>query len=117
MTTREIIENFAREEGITLYNSKKTDKEIYDMLVKKGLTDSFETFTSEVQKIFNEKVSKMSSQELLAQIDGAELTDDQLEMIAGGKFDSDKEKCEFAGIVLGSAAGAVAAAGAAGAAV
>ena len=108
MTTRELLENFAREEGIALFNAKKTDKEIYDILVKKGLTDSFETFVSEAQKVFNEKVSNMSTQEILARIDGAELTDDQLEMIAGGKSDAG-EIAMYAGITMGGSAAAVAA--------
>ena len=103
MTTRELLENFAREEGIALFNAKKTDKEIYDILVKKGLTDSFETFSSEAQKVFNEKVSKMNSQELLAQIDGAELTDEQLEAVAGGKDSGDTGAFVAAGV--GGAAG------------
>lgn len=84
MTTRELLNTFTREEGIALFNAKKTDKEVYDLFVSKGLTDNFETFKSEAQKFFTEKVSNMSKEEILAQIDGAELTDDQLEMIAGG---------------------------------
>ena len=102
MTTKELLNSFTREEGIALFNAKKSDKEIYDILVKKGLTDSFETFISEAQKVFNEKVSNMSSEEILAQIDGAELTDDQLEMIAGGK--SGTEKFELACTVIGATA-------------
>lgn len=84
MTTKELLNGFTREEGIALFNEKKTDKEIYDILVSKGLTDDFETFAAEAQKLFTEKVSSMSKSELLAQIEGAELTDDQLEQIAGG---------------------------------
>ena len=101
MTTKEILENFTREEGIAIFNAKKTDKEVYDILVSKGLTDSFETFISEAEKIFTEKVSKMSKEEILAQIEGAELTDEQLEQIAGGDK-GENQASDTALIVTGS---------------
>lgn len=84
MTTRELIDTFTREEGIALFNERKTDKEAYDLFVSKGLTDDFETFVSEAKNLFIEKISGMSQEEILKQIEGAELTDEQLEMIAGG---------------------------------
>ena len=102
MTTREILNSLKREEGIALYNSRKTDKEAYDLFVSKGLTDDFETFVSEAKNLFIEKVSAMSKEELLTQIEGAELTDEQLEMIAGG----DKSGGQTAGIAISGAAGA-----------
>ena len=106
MTTRELLENYTREEGIALFNTKKTDKEVYNMFVSKGLTDSYETFTAEAQKVFSEKVSKMSTDEILALIEGAELSEKQLEQIAGGKGDlSEEAKC---GIILGGCAAAAA---------
>lgn len=95
MTTKEILESFTRQEGIALFNAKKTDKEVYDILVSKGLTDSFETFTAEAEKVFAEKVSKMSKEEILKQIEGAELTDEQLEQIAGGKADDAADDAVF----------------------
>ena len=106
MTTRELIEKFSREEGIALFNTKKTDKEVYNMFVSKGLTDSYETFISETQKIFNEKVSKMSKEELLAQIEGAELTDEELAQIAGGTKSVEEQNNVLmgAGIAAGVAA-------------
>ena len=109
MTTRELLENFTREEGIALFNAKKTDKEVYDILVSKGLTDDFETFVAEAQKLFNEKFSKMSKEEILSQIEGAELTDEQLEQIAGGKNDVE-EAAGQAGLITAYAAGGIAAA-------
>lgn len=108
MTTRELLNGFTREEGIALYNSKKTDKEIYDLCVAKGLTDSYETFVSESQKIFAEKVSQMSKEELLAQIEGAELTDEQLAQIAGGTKSVEEDNKVYMGLGI---AGGVAAAG------
>ena len=84
MTTREVLKTIKHEEGIKILNLKKSDKEVYDILVAKGLTDSFEIFTSEAKKVFNENVSKMSQKEILTQFDGAELTEEQLEAVAGG---------------------------------
>ena len=106
MTTKEILGSLAREEGISFFNSKKTDKEVYDILVKKGLTDSFETFVSEAQKVFNEKISTMSKDEIMKQIEGAELTDKELQQIAGGK--SEKEEGIAIGAGVGAGAGTVA---------
>ncbi len=105
MTTREILENFTREEGIALFNEKKSDEEVYDFLVSKGLTDDFETFAAEAQKVFAEKVSQMSKEEILAQIEGAELTDEQLEMIAGGDK-GENQASDTALIVTGAVVGA-----------
>lgn len=109
MTTREIFETLNREDGIKFFNAKKTDKEIYDILVSKGLTDDFETFKAEGQKLFTEKVSSMSKEEILAQIEGVELTDEQLEQIAGGgkTTEFDNPGGALGTIAAGSALGAV----------
>lgn len=116
MTTKEIIKTFTKEEGIAFYNAKKTDKEIYDYLVSKGLTDSFETFLVDSRKIFEERFSKMSKEQILSSIQGAELTDEQLEQIAGGKEEDGTLTTEDkigAGVTAGlftAAAGSLAAA-------
>ena len=113
MTTKELLNGFSREEGIALFNERKTDKEIYDLFVSKGLTDDYETFAAEAQKVFSEKVSGMSQEEILKEISGAELTDEQLEMIAGGGKDGeDKEAAEISGlaaaaVVLAAISGAL----------
>ena len=108
MTTRELIDTFTREEGIALFNTKKTDKEIYDLCVAKGLTDSYETFVSESQKVFSEKVSKMNKDEILKAIEGTELTEEELSQIAGGKgggSDEDQGMNERQIIALAASAG------------
>lgn len=108
MTTRKLLETFAREEGIALFNEKKSDEEVYDFLVSKGLTDDFDTFKAEAQKIFTEKVSQMSKDELFAQIEGAELTDEQLEMIAGGAKSAGQTATYIVTGVTGATIGAAA---------
>ena len=85
MTTREIFNTIKKEDALYFYKSKKTDKEIYDILVKKGLTDSFETYTAEAKKISEERYSQLSKEELLKTLDGFELSDEELSQIAGGK--------------------------------
>ena len=108
MTTKELLNSFTREEGITLFNAKKTDKEIYDLCVAKGLTDSFDTFTAEAQKLFTEKVSKMNKDEILKAIEGTELTEEELSQIAGGKgggSDEDQGMNERQIIALAASAG------------
>lgn len=106
MTTREVFKTLNREEAIGFFNTKKTDKEIYDILVSKGLTDSFDTFKTESEKVFTEKVSSMSKEDILSQIEGAELTEEQLEMIAGGGKQVDNEW--VAATVIGGAAAGLA---------
>lgn len=89
MTTREILDSYTQEEGISLFNSVKSEKEVYDLFVEKGLTDSFETYLAETEKIANEKLSQMSREELLARLERAELSDEQLEAVSGGCDDPD----------------------------
>ena len=113
MTTREVFKTLNREEAIGFFNTKKTDKEIYDILVSKGLTDSFDTFKTESEKVFTEKVSSMSKEDILSQIEGVELTEEQLEMIAGGSKQVDTVWIGTA-IVGGAAVGIAGAAAAMG---
>lgn len=70
MTIYELLKTLKGEEGIALFNTKKTDKEVYDLLVAKGLTDSFEEFTA-----FFKPASKLTE---------TELSDADLEKVAGG---------------------------------
>lgn len=59
MTTKEVLATLKTED-------------VYELLVKKGLTDDFETFKKEAENF----TGLMTS--------GKELTDAQLEMVAGG---------------------------------
>lgn len=98
MNTKEVLNNFDKEEAIKLFNAKKTDKEIYDLLVSKGLTDSYETFILETSKIVKDRISTMSKSEILEKIEGIELDEEQLAQIAGGKGDNaptDTEKVKM----------------------
>lgn len=85
MTTREILKNFDKKEAIKLYNLRKTNEEAYELFKQKGLTDSYEVFLKETQNYLLENATKLTPDELLKQIEGAELSDVQLEQIAGGK--------------------------------
>ena len=58
----------SKEEGIKLVNEKKSDKDIYEYLVTKGLTDSYEEYISESQIIAKEKFSKMEKQDILKEL-------------------------------------------------
>ena len=107
MTTRELLEKVTQKEGINFLNSKKTDKEIYNYFVSKGLTDSYETFILEATKFANEVLSTKSKEEILSQLENAELTDKELQQIAGGKDDDTKEALEYTGVAVGGTAIAV----------
>lgn len=117
MTTKELFNTFTREDGIKLFNSKMTNEEVYKLAVSKGLTDSYEEFLSEARKIILEKYSSMDKGELMEQLEGAELTEEQLALVAGGgscgctgqgldKEDSELLGKEFA-VVGGICAGAL----------
>ena len=108
MTTREAFDTIDREEGIRLFNLQKTEKELYDIFVaEKGLTDSFDTFKAEAEKIFIERTSKMSKEDILKAIEGAELTDAQLEQVAGGNKEEDGEMDDLEIAAVASAGTAV----------
>lgn len=109
MTTEELFKSFSKEEGFSFFNSKKSDKEIYDEFVKKGLTDSYETFMSSAEKVMKETFSKLPKEEIISQLADAELSDEQLEQIAGGKMDTETRRIVEAGTcVAAGAAGAAA---------
>lgn len=87
MTTKEVLNTLTHEEGLDFLNTKKNENELYDYLVKKGLTDDFDTFKKEAKQFVKDKMAKMSKKEIVSQIEGTELSDEQLAQIAGGKGD------------------------------
>lgn len=102
MTTKELLKSMEKEEGLSMLNSKMKDSEVYDLLVSKGLTDSFETFVLEAKKLAEEQISKMSKDELLEQLNSSELLEEELKLVAGGTSDDFGK-----GFIVGITAGAI----------
>ena len=77
MTLTELLSKLTEEDKKYLQQNAKNEKDFYDYFVTKGLTDSYEEFTAYLSQL-----KKLSSGE-------KELTDADLEKVAGGYNDAE----------------------------